>query len=134
MVLGPEGHLDSYIRLEDRASKGRSGRSIPINQSLLRPLENHLANTHERHPHSFVIATERAVSTTPHVIVNLFSTWYERLGFLGCPSHSGAARQISTVGGSLRDVQVLAGHASLSTTQRYIEWDAHAQKRLVELL
>jgi hypothetical protein len=31
--------------------------------------------------------------------------------------------------GSLRDVQALAGHASLSTTNRYIEMDAEAQSR-----
>ena len=42
------------------------------------------------------------------------------VGFVGCSSHSGqrtfitnAARKISTVGGSLNDVQELAGHADL---------------------
>ena len=62
------------------------------------------------------------------------ATWYQVLGFQGCSSHSGrrtfitnAAKQISTVGGSLRDIQALAGHASLSTTQRYIEADVEAQ-------
>ena len=45
-----------------------------------------------------------------------------------------AARKISTVGGSLRDVQMLAGHAALSTTQRYIEADVEAQKRVVDLI
>jgi integrase len=56
-------------------------------------------------------------------------------------SHSGrrtfitnAARTISSVGGSLRDVQMLAGHRALSTTQRYIEADAEAQKRVVDLV
>jgi hypothetical protein len=43
-------------------------------------------------------------------------------------------RKISTVGGSLRDVQVLAGHKALSTTQRYIEPDSTSQKRIVDLI
>jgi len=45
-----------------------------------------------------------------------------------------AARRISTVGGSLRDVHLLAGHAALTTTQRYIEADAEARRRVVELV
>ena len=44
-----------------------------------------------------------------------------------------AARRISSVGGALRDVQALAGHASL-TTQRYIEVSAEAKKRVMELV
>jgi len=38
------------------------------------------------------------------------------------------------VGGSLRDVPMLAGHAALSTTQRYIEADVEAQRKVLELL
>ena len=74
-------------------------------------------------------------------IVNLFAAWYRAAGLKGCSSRSGrrtfitnAARTISTVGGSLRDVQMLAGHSALSTTQRYIEADAEAQRRVVELV
>ena len=33
-----------------------------------------------------------------------------------------------------RDVQMLAGHRALSTTQRYIEADVEAQKRVVDLV
>jgi integrase/recombinase XerD len=68
-------------------------------------------------------------------------TLYRHLGFLGCSSHrwrrtfiTNAARKISTVGGSLRDVQILAGHTNLRTTQRYIEPNAEAQVRVVGLL
>ena len=41
-------------------------------------------------------------------------------------------RRISTVGGSLRDVQMLAGHAALP--QRYIEADVEAQRKVVDLI
>jgi integrase/recombinase XerD len=37
-------------------------------------------------------------------------------------------------GGSLRDVQALAGHANLQTTQRYIDVDAECQRKVVEMI
>jgi integrase/recombinase XerD len=37
-------------------------------------------------------------------------------------------------GGSLRDVQLLAGHRSIQTTQRYIDGDSDAQRKLVSLI
>ena len=71
----------------------------------------------------------------------MFQIWYRDLGMYGCSSHSGrrtfitnAARKISTVGGSLQDVQALAGHASLAVTQRYIEGDSEARRKIVDLL
>jgi integrase/recombinase XerD len=89
----------------------------------------------------YVITTERAERTSAAAIVNLFAHWYRAAGLQGCSSHSGrrtfitnAARTISTVGGSLRDVQMLAGHRALSTTKRYIEADVDAQRRVVDLL
>jgi hypothetical protein len=36
-------------------------------------------------------------------------------------------------GRSLKDIQELAGHSSLGTTQRYIEADAGAQRKIVDL-
>ena len=41
---------------------------------------------------------------------------------------------LAQVGGSLRDVQELAGHRALTTTERYIEGDRDAQRRLIALL
>jgi len=34
----------------------------------------------------------------------------------------------------LRDVQALAGHASLAVTQRYIDGDSEARRKIVDLL
>ena len=56
-------------------------------------------------------------------------------------SHSGrrtfitkGAKKITSVGGSLRDIQYLAGHTSLATTQKYIEGDTEAQRKLIDLM
>ena len=115
-----------------------SGRVIPLNKELRDALQK-LHNARGRSP--YVITTERSQHTSASAIVNLFAAWYRAAGLQGCSSHSGrrtfitnAARTISTVGGSLRDVQMLAGHRALSTTQRYIEADAEAQKRVVDLV
>ena len=71
----------------------------------------------------------------------MFQRWYSDLGFIGCSSHSGRrtfitnlAKSVSLVGGSLRDVQSLAGHSNLQTTQRYIEADTDCQRKLVDLV
>lgn len=37
-------------------------------------------------------------------------------------------------GGSLRDVQLLAGHANLQTTQGYIDFDSDSNRKIVELI
>ena len=62
------------------------------------------------------------------------------IGFDGCSSHSvrhtfltNAARKISTVGGSLRDVQ-MRRYTNLQATQRYIEANPEAQMKIVELV
>lgn len=74
-------------------------------------------------------------------IVAWFARAYAATGLKGCSSHSGrrtfitqAARKIHLAGGSLRDVQLLVGHRSLQTTERYIDGDTEIQRRLVEML
>jgi integrase/recombinase XerD len=138
MVTDADGKIGAALQLRDGASKGRSGRVIPLNRDLREVLETLYR---ERSGSSYVITTERTEKATPASIVNLFAAWYRAIGLKGCSSHSGrrtfitnAARKISTVGGSLRDVQMLAGHKALSTTQRYIEADVEAQRKVVDLV
>jgi integrase/recombinase XerD len=45
-----------------------------------------------------------------------------------------AAKRCIEGGGSLRDVQQQAGHSSLATTQRYIEGNSDAKRRIVDLI
>ena len=145
MVTDADGDIGTSIHLTDKASKGRGGRVIPLNMQLRLKLTDLLE--HERQHHRFdlatshVIRTERSDKTSPQAVVNIFASWFGEIGLIGCSSHSGrrtfitnAARKISSVGGSLRDVQMLAGHSSLAVTQRYIEGDGEARTKVVELV
>ena len=145
MIVTANGEVGDAIHLTNTASKGRSGRVIPLNKQLRENLNQMLvAARQDRRFHpalSYVVTTERSAHTSPQAVVNMFKRWYDDIGLLGCSSHSGrrtfitnAARKISTVGGSLRDVQILAGHSSLAVTQRYIEGNSEASARVVQLI
>ena len=94
-----------------------------------------------KHLNRPVILSRLNSNFSAQTIVNWFSLLYKELEFTNCSSHSGrrtfvtrAAKNVVKAGGSLRDVQQLAGHSSLQTTQRYIEGDSDAKKRLVDLI
>ncbi len=138
MVLDPSGEVAPWIELHDVAAKNGSGRRVPLHSELRETLVRLRKATDGNEN---VIHSERGEGLTPSSVVNWFSVVYQRLGLAGCSSHSGrrtfitrAARQVHKVGGSLRDVQILAGHRSIQTTQRYIDGDTDAQRRLVALI
>jgi integrase/recombinase XerD len=138
MVLDPQGNVGDSIELNDRIAKKGSGRRIPIHQDLQRAL---IALRNRSDGTGPVIRSRRGGALRPNSIVNWFVQVYAELGFAGCSSHSGrrtfitrAARLTHKAGGSLRDVQLLAGHQSIETTQTYIDGDSIAQRRLIALL
>jgi len=141
MLQDASGALDDAIRLTDAASKGKSGGIVYLNKELKAALIDYRKSLKNVVADDRIIKSERGTAVSAQVIVNMFAIWYRRMGFEGCSSHSGrrtfitnAARKISTVGGSIKDVQMLARHSSLTMTQRYIEADVEAQKKVVQLI
>ena len=145
MVSKSDETIDDHINLPNSSSKGNGGRIIPlhkdIKENLKLMLEEHRKLYGFDQNKSFIVRTERTPFTTSQTIVNMFQKWYGKLGLLGCSSHSGrrtfiteTSKKISLVGGSLRDIQMMVGHQSLQTTQRYIEGDSESQKKVVDLI
>jgi integrase len=138
MVTDAAGGISGLIELPDSAAKKCGGRSIPLHPELAGALaEWRLFAPSTDH----VIVSERGRSMTPLSIVVWFNRAFKNIGLKGCSSHSGrrtfvtrAARLVHRAGGSLRDVQLLAGHRSIQTTQRYIDGDTDAQRKLVSLI
>jgi integrase len=139
MVTDAEGQIARHIELPPVAAKRQSGRRVPLHPDLrqalvaLEPLRRRRVGP--------VVVSRRGGPMTAKALVNWFTRLYGELGLTGCSSHSGrrtfvtqAARLVHRAGGSLRDVQLLAGHRSIQTTQAYIDGDTDAQRRLVRLL
>jgi len=135
MVLDARGRLTDLIEIHDRIAKKGSGRRVPIHPQLKSALRALRLKSTADGP---VIQSAKGGAMQPNSIVNFFVDLYRQAGATGCSSHSGrrtfittAARSAHKAGASLRDVQLLAGHQSIETTQRYIEGDSDAQRRLV---
>lgn len=140
MAYDAKQAIGPVLEVRDVIAKKRAGRLVPINSALRVSLQI-LQRRVRPSPDEPIIASERGGHMRPAAIVNWFSTLYRRAELTGCSSHSGcrtfitkAARLIFKVGGSLREVQQLAGHASIEMTQRYIEGSTQAKRALVNLL
>ena len=140
MVMNSDSQIADFLTLEDRVAKMRSGRTIPLSNDLKAALEA-LWGQRSPNPNDPIVYSERRAGMDAATVAQRFFHLFRRLGFVGCSSHSGrrtfvtnCARKISLVGGSLRDVQMLAGHADLTTTSGYIEADPEAARRVVNLI
>ena len=140
MVCGSERYISDSINLPNNASKGKySGRVIPIHKDLKKQLTD--LKQENTNLSSYIITTERDKKMSAQAIVNFFYLLYKGLNMDGCSSHSGrrtfitqAAKMISQAGGTINDVRQLAGHSSLATTQRYIEYNTEAHKKIIEMI
>jgi integrase len=138
MVLDARGRVADLLAIHDSIAKKRAGRRIPVHPDLRRALQALLRSSEPSGP---VIRSARGGDLRPTSVVNWFAALFGELGFEGCSSHSGrrtfitgAARNVHRTGCSLRDVQLLAGHRSIETTERYIDGDTRGQRRLISLL
>jgi integrase/recombinase XerD len=143
MVTDAQGAVAEVLHVPNRASKGKTGgRTMPLHPDLQTALVAlQTARADRATPERPILFSERGGGLSPATV----RVWFHRLSTSlkmdGCSSHAGrrtcmtrAARTVSQVGGSLRDVQERAGPTSLAMTPRYIAGDTEAKRTLVALL
>lgn len=135
MLTDGEGNLTDEIRLQDKASKGRSGGIVYQSRRLQVAMRKYAEG---RTLKGRVILSQRGGGMTAQVVVNWFFTLYRGLGYDGCSSHSGRrsactrwARNIHLHGGTILDVSKMMRHSSVAVTQRYIEISESACRKVV---
>jgi integrase/recombinase XerD len=118
--------LGKEIFIPGNISKGGVGRKVPMHDKV----REALLAFQRAYPSSdrLAISSRRGRTQTPNAVAAWFWHMYRRLGYQGCSSHSGRRWYISQLarianqhGCSMVDVQQLAGHARLDSTQCYID-------------
>jgi integrase/recombinase XerD len=122
-VTDAEGRLAPMIRF---IGKGGKRREVPMDPNIARAL----IAFHRRHPAAerFAICGKTGELRSVNALTVWFHRKYKEMQLSGCSSHSGRrsllthlARNCGRVGKSIRDVQMIAGHARLETTEAYIQ-------------
>lgn len=120
------------IVVPDNIAKKGSGRSIPMHPAIHAALYWLRSKTTREDwllPDQPIIRSiDNMGPIRPNSLQRYIGRLYATLGLQGCSSHSGrrsfltqAARVANTHGCSLRDVQKLAGHRDIETTELYVE-------------
>ena len=153
MIYDLDGNISKKLIVPPRITKGGKSkkkkrsppapRIIPIHRDLMEWLLIHhkeMGADYTR-PEQRIFLSQQGYKYDRKKMSSFFWNLYKTLGFHKCSSHSGrrtfitnAARQISRAGGSLLDVQRMAGHRSLATTQLYIEESEEAKERVIDLI
>jgi len=140
MVTNASGELIDFLKMPDNATKGKSGRTIPLN-SMLKSSIARLRTLGDSLPHEYLIKSERGHKMCADSVCLALKNIYLALRLDGCSSHSGrvtfinnAMCAITKAGGHVDDVRELAGHASLNTTMKYLRGNTEAKIKVVDMI
>lgn len=136
-VVGDDGRVRDELTLAVTQTKGRRARRVFINAKLRKELSGYIKSTCGSHkPSDPLFMSQKTRSFSANTMCQLFLNIYRTCGIKGASSHSGRRTFITNLASksvSVRVLAALAGHSSISTTQRYIDVNDQQLRNAVEL-
>lgn len=125
-VLNEGGwEVNSEIILRSNQTKGRKAQTVVLNAMLRREIERYLNEREQAISSDDVLfQSQKKNGFSSQTIQNLFRDLYTAAAIPNASSHSGRRTFITTLserGVSVRVIQALARHSSMTTTARYID-------------
>lgn len=149
-VMTPTGEIVDQLELKRSYTKGQKHRSIPVSTKLRKELVSYLAGLSSLsgsdcsldptalNMNAPLIASQRRRHFSPNSLCQLFREIYANAGIVGASSHSGRRWFVTTLACDknvpISVVQRLVGHASLATTQVYVQVTPDHKRQAVETL
>ncbi len=147
-VLSKDGTIKGEVYLSAEQTKGSKGRTLYLSEKLQKEIELYLKTRFKLKDLLAVTLTDtsRALFAnqkdchrgfSASTACQMFHYWYKEAKIEGASSHSGRRGFITNLankGVHVRILQELAGHSSLSVTQKYIDVNHDKLRASVEML
>ena len=136
-VIDENGLVRNEIRLSAAQTKGGVERTVFVNERLQKELQSYAKELTRVNLTDAFFYTQKRKGFTANTLAQHFFWQYKKSGITGGSSHSGRRTFITTLaskGVSVRVLASLAGHANISTTQRYIDVNDDMKRQAVELM
>ncbi len=136
-VYASDGTVRDQLMLNSHQTKGAKARTVMLNRKLRKLLRDYYNCLPRRNASFPLIYSQKSYKHfSPNSLCQVFSRIYGAAGVRGATSHSGRRgfiTKLASKGISARVLMELAGHAHLSTTQRYIDVNEKMLREAVEL-
>ncbi|MDC1399719.1 site-specific integrase [Yoonia sp.] len=136
-VFDESGKVREQFILSAAQSKGGKTRTVYVNQRLRRALAEYAAGIRTNDAQRALFESQKGGHFSANTMCQLFLDIYKAVGLKDASSHSGRRTYITRLankGVGVRLLAALAGHAHISTTQRYIDVNSDQLSQAVELL
>ena len=126
--------IKKVLRLVAAYTKGAKHRDISLeNKAVVKALQDYIAVRRAEDGMTFNIdaplfRSQKGTAFSPNAMVRVLGDIYKNAGFKDASSHTGRRSLITKLaysGIDLNSVRQIAGHSSISTTQRYIDDNPH---------
>lgn len=146
-ALNSDGSIKSEIRLSSEQTKGAKGRVVYVSEKMQKEIELYLKTRFKLQDLLAVTLTDTSRALfpnqknpnrgfSPNTAAQMVNSWYKEAKVEGS-SHSGRRGFLTSLankGVQVRLLQELAGHSSLSVTQKYIQTTPQLLHKAISLL
>ena len=134
-VLSEQGIRDEFV-LSAEQTKGRKARRVFVSSRLRQEISAYLKQAKLRKGCDALFQSQKGAGFSANTMCQLLIRIYGDCGLEGATSHSGRRSFITNLaakGVGVRVLAELAAHASISTTQRYIDVNDTQLRHAIEL-
>jgi integrase/recombinase XerD len=136
-VVNEDGSIKNEIKLSASQTKGGHPRTVYIPEKLKPEYRSYLTTRHIKDPTVPFFHTDNRLGFSSNGLCVWFFNLYKNAGISGASSHSGRRTMITGLankGISVRVLAEIAGHRSITVTQKYIDANPEMMRNAMNLI